>query len=200
VTEDADLGLRLAVAGFEIADLPSVTLEEAPFRFSAWFAQRRRWHKGFVQTLVSHGQTFHRDIRRIGWFNWTGGVIQIAGTIVGALLFPIFTFYVVWSASTGALFENRTWLAAAQNTAALWVAVCGAMTAFVPALIGMRRRRIWHIAPWLLTLPVYLILVSAAAWVAVVDYWRAPFVWNKTEHGLGTRRPEVFRSRREVHS
>jgi cellulose synthase/poly-beta-1,6-N-acetylglucosamine synthase-like glycosyltransferase len=49
VTEDADLGLRLAIAGHRIADLPSATLEEAPQRLGAWMRQRRRWMKGFLQ-------------------------------------------------------------------------------------------------------------------------------------------------------
>src|SRR5690606_154439 len=39
VTEDADLGLRLARLGYVVEDLPSTTLEEAPAGLPAWLAQ-----------------------------------------------------------------------------------------------------------------------------------------------------------------
>lgn len=37
---------------------------------------------------------------------------------------------------------------------------------------------------YVLLLPFYYGLVSAAAWFAVVELVRAPEQWNKTEHGL----------------
>ena len=46
VTEDADLGLRLARLGFRVGILPSSTLEDAPARLDACLTQRRRWSKG----------------------------------------------------------------------------------------------------------------------------------------------------------
>jgi cellulose synthase/poly-beta-1,6-N-acetylglucosamine synthase-like glycosyltransferase len=49
VTEDADLGLRLARFGFHVGILPSSTQEEAPARLDAWLTQRRRWSKGWMQ-------------------------------------------------------------------------------------------------------------------------------------------------------
>ena len=50
VTEDADLGLRLARFGYACEMLDSVTWEEAPARLPGWFKQRRRWTKGWLQT------------------------------------------------------------------------------------------------------------------------------------------------------
>ena len=46
VTEDADLGLRLARFGWRVEDLRSTTWEEAPNGLSAWMNQRTRWMKG----------------------------------------------------------------------------------------------------------------------------------------------------------
>ena len=45
VTEDADLGIRLARLGFKTATLPSTTWEEAPDRLGNWFGQRSRWFR-----------------------------------------------------------------------------------------------------------------------------------------------------------
>ena len=61
VTEDADLGLRLARQGYRVDILRSCTQEEAPARLDAWLTQRRRWSKGWMQTFI----TLTRDPRRV---------------------------------------------------------------------------------------------------------------------------------------
>jgi hypothetical protein len=43
------------------------------------------------------------------------------------------------------------------------------------------------IAGWLgplATMPLYWLLMSAAAWAALWQFLVAPYHWNKTEHGL----------------
>ena len=50
VTEDADLGMRLARRGYHTAVLSSTTWEEAPASFGVWLKQRTRWLKGWMQT------------------------------------------------------------------------------------------------------------------------------------------------------
>jgi cellulose synthase/poly-beta-1,6-N-acetylglucosamine synthase-like glycosyltransferase len=51
VTEDADLGMRLARLGYLAGMISSTTYEEAPARFGPWLRQRTRWFKGWMQTL-----------------------------------------------------------------------------------------------------------------------------------------------------
>ena len=76
VTEDADLGLRLARLGKTTAMLESTTHEEANSRVPNWLRQRSRWMKGYFQTILVHtrspavstgisGQANHRILRRI---------------------------------------------------------------------------------------------------------------------------------------
>jgi glycosyltransferase XagB len=61
------------------------------------------------------------------------------------------------------------------------------------ALLGMRRRKLLGLWPFLLLLPVYYLLTSAAAWMALYDLIRQPFHWHKTEHGLAkTSRQSVL--------
>jgi hypothetical protein len=66
VTEDADLGIRLARLGYEVRDLPSSTLEEAPSTLGAWMRQRTRWMKGYVQTATSHSRKPWLLLRQLG--------------------------------------------------------------------------------------------------------------------------------------
>ena len=51
VTEDADLGVRLARRGLRAEMLASRTLEEAPLTVRAWMAQRTRWMKGWMRPV-----------------------------------------------------------------------------------------------------------------------------------------------------
>ena len=51
VTEDADLGFRLARFGYRSVTLDSKTMEEAPTSFAAWLPQRSRWMKGWLHLL-----------------------------------------------------------------------------------------------------------------------------------------------------
>jgi glycosyltransferase XagB len=200
VAEDADMGLRLARTGRHVADLASATREEAPFGLKGWFAQRRRWHKGYLQTMVTHAHDTRQALSAVGWSGWLAGVAQIAGSLLGALFFPFFAAHLFWLMWTGALFDNGDTVSIIRNTLALWVAFCGLLVMVAPALIGLRRRRAWHLSPWILTMPFYQLLISAAAWVAMIDYVRAPSHWLKTEHGKGNRAGSILRSKPEWRS
>jgi cellulose synthase/poly-beta-1,6-N-acetylglucosamine synthase-like glycosyltransferase len=48
VTEDADLGIRLARFGFRSGVIESATWEEAPVTLRQWLPQRTRWFKGWM--------------------------------------------------------------------------------------------------------------------------------------------------------
>jgi cellulose synthase/poly-beta-1,6-N-acetylglucosamine synthase-like glycosyltransferase len=49
VTEDADLGIRLARFGYRATVIESTTYEEAPARLGPWLRQRTRWFKGWMR-------------------------------------------------------------------------------------------------------------------------------------------------------
>jgi hypothetical protein len=51
VTEDADLGTRLARFGYRAGVISSTTYEEAPARIGAWLRQRTRWFKGWMHPV-----------------------------------------------------------------------------------------------------------------------------------------------------
>jgi glycosyltransferase XagB len=196
VTEDADLGIRLARHGWKVMDLPSTTLEEAPIGFRAWLGQRRRWMKGWVQTGISQGRDPVTAIREMGLGTWIAAHSQIFGVVLGALTFPFFAGWFLWNAWTGEVWDASTWPLFLANCLALEIALVGLLVMLLPSIVGLRRRNLWHLTPWLLTAPLYLLLVSLAAWMAVRDFLLQPFYWEKTEHGLGRRRPNLFKNRR----
>lgn len=74
VTEDADLGVRIAESGYRTAVLDSTTLEEANSDPINWIRQRSRWYKGYLQTWLVHVRRpvqLWRGIGTVGMLRFT---------------------------------------------------------------------------------------------------------------------------------
>jgi glycosyltransferase XagB len=196
VTEDADLGIRIARQAGKVMDLPSTTLEEAPIHFKGWLGQRRRWLKGWIQTGICHSREPLSAILEMGFVNWLVVMVQIFGVVVGALTFPFFGSWFLWNLWIGNVWANADLFQIATNSVAIVIFFMGLLAMVLPAVIGLQRRRAWHLIPWLIMFPFYVLFISAAAWLAVMDFMRRPFHWEKTAHGLGRRRPGAFKNRR----
>ncbi|MET7244197.1 glycosyltransferase family 2 protein [Methylobacterium sp. EM32] len=184
VTEDADLGLRLSLAGYRVGDLPLSTLEEAPARVRPWLRQRTRWMKGFVQTTITHSRHPVRALRRLGPLGLLCAVAMVPGTVVSALAYPFGIALAVWHLTADPLPAGRDLVANLVTATGATVFVAGLGAMGLPALAGCLRRGWWSLAPWVLLLPFYYGLVSAAAWLGLLEWLMAPYRWNKTEHGL----------------
>lgn len=184
VTEDADLGIRLARKGWRVGDLPSATLEEAPAELTAWLGQRARWLKGWMQVCLTHSREPRRVWRELGPAAFAGAVAISLGTVVSALAFPLFTALFVLAALDGSLLSPRTAAEIAWAALALTVFGSGLAAMLLPAFVGARRRGLTQLLPLVPLLPVYFGLVSLAAWRALHEFATAPSRWNKTEHGL----------------
>ncbi len=196
VTEDADLGLRLSLAGYRVGDLPLATLEEAPARVRPWLRQRTRWMKGFVQTTITHSRHPIRAWRRLGPLGLLCAVAMVPGTVVSALAYPFGIGLAAWTLAAGPLPAGPDLLANLVTATGLTVFAAGLAAMWLPALAGGLRRGWWSLAPWVLMLPVYYGLVSVAAWLGLIELLLAPYRWNKTEHGLSaTSRTGAMRRR-----
>ena len=184
VTEDADLGLRLARAGYRTAVLPSLTLEEACVSWRAWRDQRSRWIKGWLQTWLVH---MRRPSRLRAREHLTLQVVLGAG-LFAMLLAPLFAamlaYALLFPAAPAGPFDLLL------LGLALFLLTVGYGAAVTIVLIGMYWRGLMALWPWLLLLPVYWLLMSVAAWQALGEFLWRPHHWRKTRHGLSafTRR------------
>jgi len=88
VTEDADLGFRLARHGFKIKVLQSATEEEGCCTVKAWLRQRRRWLKGFLATWFVHMRNPLQTLRELGVTAFLVMNAQSIGVFAAALLHP----------------------------------------------------------------------------------------------------------------
>ncbi len=181
VTEDADLGFRLARAGWRIGTISHPTWEEAPPGLRVWIGQRSRWFKGWLQTLA----VLSRQPRKVAADLGIGGTLALMATLAGslglALAHPACIAGFLAAVATG---QMPPWAGAMAL-----VAVAGHVGTAVHLAEGLRRSGQMPIVPCLLILPVSWLFIGIAAWRAVWQLYRRPFHWEKTEHGLGSCAP-----------
>jgi len=182
VTEDADLGLRLARLKHRVGALDSDTSEEAPHELENWFRQRVRWQKGWMQTLIVHSRRPSRFVRDLGRLRAWAAATLIAGGILSGLFGPYLAADTLWRAFASGAEGGLPWREAVDVGTYL-LALVGAQAIVVPALVVKRRGRVDTPLGFLFLLPLYYFLVTAASLAAVRQLVARPFYWGKTAHG-----------------
>jgi cellulose synthase/poly-beta-1,6-N-acetylglucosamine synthase-like glycosyltransferase len=182
VTEDADLGVRLARLRYRTAMLPSRTYEEAPIGLGAWLNQRTRWMKGWMQTFIVHNRRPGRLLADLGWRSFLGLELWLGSLILSPLLHTVFVASILVEVlATGeppfTPFDVRTGLALA-------IFVLGYGGSFAVTLVGLQRTGQRHLLSVQLLLPLYWTLHSVATIRASWQLVRRPHFWAKTPHGL----------------
>jgi len=182
VTEDADLGIRLAQEGYSIGVINSTTYEEANGVLPSWIRQRSRWIKGYMQTWavhVRHPIALWRSIGAKGTFCFH---FYVGAPPLLALINPIMwaitiAFYLTHNTSFGWLFPEPVGTLATFNLffANLFLIYFG--------IVAALKRRYYDLVPAGLLQPFYWVLHSIAAYKALWQLMRNPHFWEKTEHG-----------------
>ena len=184
VTEDADLGMRLARFGYRSTLIASTTLEEAPAHFEAWLRQRTRWFKGWMQTWLVHMRTPRRLLRELGTAGFITFQLVVGGNTLAALVHPLFLAGLIYSMATGFPMWRGDGTATALAVLYGSTVVIGYLTSAFLCWLGLYRRALLPTAWVLLLTPVHWLLLSLAAWRALSQLVAAPYTWEKTEHGL----------------
>jgi cellulose synthase/poly-beta-1,6-N-acetylglucosamine synthase-like glycosyltransferase len=171
VTEDADLGIRIARAGGKSAMIRLPTLEEGPVKIEVWLPQRTRWLKGHLQTWLVVMRSPLWAMRNLGAGPFLGLQIVLAGSLLASLLHgPIVVWLLLEPLLSGAMVP------------APYLVLFGAGygSALAAALAAGR-----HSAPVtsMLWLPLYWPLQSIAMLRATWEFWVKPHSWSKTPHG-----------------
>ena len=188
VAEDADLGIRLARLGYRVGSIDSDTSEEAPHEFANWFRQRVRWQKGWMQTCIVHSRQPIRFVQDLGPGRAAAAATLVAGAVISALFWPAFAIGTIWRALSAGEGYLSPWREAGDVFTYI-LALSGVWTMVLPALVAARLRRLTVTPRTLALMPVYYLLVSAAAWTAIIDLAARPHYWAKTAHGRTPRRP-----------
>ncbi len=181
VTEDADLGLRLARLGYRVEMLNSTTFEEANCRLGNWIRQRSRWIKGHLQTWLVHMRQPGAFVDMNGWHGLFSIQFFLAGNVAGALLNPV-----LWGAffylNTLGLSTLETAMPKMLHQLTLTALIAGNVCFILCAVIAPLKRGWRHLCLFGLTAPAYWLLTSIAAYKALWQIVFRPYYWEKTDH------------------
>lgn len=178
VTEDADLGIRLARRRLRVDVLASHTKEAAPTRFLPWFGQRTRWMKGWMQTFIVHNRSPAQLLGEMGLPAFLTFEALVLGMIIAPVLHCAFLLTVLVRFCLGAgLFDTSVW------TLFYMVILClGYGSAVATGVLGLKRLRTGHLAASQLWLPAYWLLIGLATIGAARELVLRPFHWFKSPH------------------
>ena len=183
VTEDADLGLRFAALGYDVAVIDSVTYEEANSHLGNWIRQRSRWIKGYIQTWLVNMRHPLKLYRRVGLSGFCSLQLFIAGTFVSGLAYPLMLVpFLAW------MFCHSAWLSPFFPPTILLVGfvnlVFGNACNIVLSILAVGKRKNYWLILSALMIPAYWLLQSQAAYKALFQLIVKPFYWEKTTHGI----------------
>ena len=176
VTEDADLGLRLARFGGKAATISAPTWEEAPVRFPDWRAQRTRWIKGHLQTWLVLMRRPFSAATGMGWASFLSAQLTLGGSLLTSLMHLPVVAWILFGLLTP-LVSLEGWHAALLGVG--YGSVVAAAFAARPS-----RLTFWD----LLSLPLYWPLLSVSMLCALWEMKSRPHFWAKTRHGVAPPR------------
>lgn len=186
VTEDCDLGIRLAKRGHHTAIIESRTYEQATKHPRGWFWQRTRWLKGYMQTYMVH-------MRRPGEFidsekrsNLVTFQLIVGGKIALMFINPIMWIlticYFILRNQIGSQYGEFFPLPVLYM--GLFSLLIGNFLYLYYYLVGALKREYWSIASYILLVPFYWLFLSMAAYVSLYKLITEPHFWAKTTHSL----------------
>jgi glycosyltransferase XagB len=185
VTEDADLGVRLAQEGFTVGVINSTTYEEANGVLPSWIKQRSRWIKGYMQTWLVHMRHPIRLWRSIGTKGFFSFHFFIGAPPFTMLLAPILWVItlLVWLTRT----HDFGWLFPEPfGTMAVFNLILGNLFLVYFGVVAALKRRYFDLVAVGILLPCYWVLHSIAAYKAFWQLLVNPHYWEKTEHGTSS--------------
>lgn len=182
VTEDADLGFRLARHGYRTEMVHTVTEEEANCRFWPWVKQRSRWLKGYMVTYLVHMRQPARLYRQLGAWKFLGFQAHFVTALSQFILAPVlWSFWLVLFGLPHPLdpLVSRTVLTVVGSL----FLVVEVLNIFIhaTAVSGKKHKGLML---WVPTMHFYSPLGAIAAYKALYELVFKPFFWDKTKHGL----------------
>lgn len=200
VTEDADLGLRLARHGYRTELIETVTEEEPNSAVLPWIKQRSRWQKGYAMTWAVHMRDPLRLWRDLGAKRFLGVQILFLGSLSQSVLAPVLWSF--WLAAFGLYHPVASHIPGWALACLSSLFVLSELLNFAVGIWATRGRAHRHLIPWVPTLHFYFPLGALSSYKAIWEVARKPFFWDKTRHGVidtgGLDRPETAAERLPV--
>ena len=183
VTEDADLGIRLARQGYTTELIPTATFEEANCRAWPWVKQRSRWIKGYLITYFVHMRSPRALLRDLGLWRFLGIQAMFMATVVQFAALPLLWSF--WLPMFGLPHPVITTLGEAGFWPLAVFFICTEVLNTAIGMLAVSDRHHRHLLWWVPTLVFYFPLGALASYKALYELVAKPFYWDKTQHGHG---------------
>ena len=181
VTEDADLGVRLARHGYRTELVATVTREEANNRLWPWVRQRSRWLKGYALTWWVHSRRPLRLLRDLGWRRFLGVQALFLTTLMQFTLAPLLWSF--WLIVIGLPHPLDPWLSRMMLGALTVLFLSAEAVSILIGIAAISRSPHRNLLLWVPTLFAYFPLGTLAVYKALWEAMTRPFYWDKTQHG-----------------
>src|SRR6056297_414806 len=182
VTEDADLGFRLARHGMRTEMVATVTAEEANCRAWPWIKQRSRWLKGYMTTYLVHMRRPVLLYRQLGQWKFLGFHAHFMVALSQLLLAPILWSF--WLVLLGLPHPLDPMVSRSVLNVVGSLFLTAEILSIVIHAAAVNRHGHRHLLPWVPTMHVYATLGAVAAYKALYELVVNPFFWEKTTHGV----------------
>jgi cellulose synthase/poly-beta-1,6-N-acetylglucosamine synthase-like glycosyltransferase len=179
VTEDADVGIRLALAGMKTELVDSITLEEAPLNINSWINQRSRWIKGYFQTFFVHIKQTKRLYKNHG-----------LASLFGFIMFVGVPGFIYLATIPVIILTTIDYLFSSSQMSLYLIQFCFlnlVLTLFSNFFISFYiiiSRNCFKMLDAAIIFPIYWMLHCIASYQSLYQLIKKPHHWNKTEHGV----------------
>ena len=175
VTEDAELGMRIYSQNLVIATIESVTMEGSVTNIKAWFKQRARWTKGYMQTAASVLLNYSIIRTNIGISGMLKILLVIALpvllqlVILPATLFLIILSYYGYIAHEVILFSSLT--SSLYYIVHVWMIINTVHNIKHDAYLAVMIYPLF-----------YYLLLPLVSIISLYQLYTDPYYWSKTNH------------------
>ncbi len=190
VTEDADLGIRLARHGYRTEIVHTATEEEANCRFVPWVKQRSRWLKGFAITWAVHMRAPIKLLRDLGFKKFMGVQILFIGTLSQFLFAPLLWSF--WVIPFGVTHPMQNVVSSGTFLTLGIVFLVSELVTIIVGMFAVSDKKHRFLVPWVPTMHFYFPMGTLAAYKAIYELLTQPFYWDKTTHGVFERTGEAI--------
>jgi hypothetical protein len=136
-----------------------------------------------MQTYLVHTREPRRLHFELGWRGSVGFHALMGGLILSALVHPFFYALLAYFPITGELLIPAESSVGAAFRAVAWVNLgVGYVISILIGVLSVWRRRRFRLVVSCLLMPVYWLLISLAAYRALYQLVRNPYLWEKTKH------------------
>ena len=178
VTEDCDLGIRLARQGKRTVISDSYTNEIAVEKLKHFIPQRTRWQMGFMVTYINQCKTPIKLMKELGFQGMGHFMFSIFGNFINPLITPV--LFIIFIRSFFFNESGETYLQILPYITLIGNFVLIVATHLI-ASIKFQKGKYWYMS---ILQPIYYLIQVVTVYRAVWKLITAPYKWEKTEHEI----------------